>query len=114
MTILLTLILATWRLTTMLVNETGPFKVFKNLRDAVGVGLEDDVGDPLTFLGGLLSCTWCTSVWIAAGLVFVAAPLIPALCISWAGIVYYMLTVFAVSGGAILADTVVTWVTQEG
>lgn len=102
--ILLLLILATWRLTALLILEDGPFRIFTNLRDAVGAGLMDDDDCPLTQLGGLFSCFWCMSVWVATGLVIVAAPLLPALCFSWAGVVYYGLTVFAVSGGAILAE----------
>jgi hypothetical protein len=44
--------LATWRLSYMLVNEQGPFKVFNFVRYWFN-------------FGGLLACIYCTSVWVA-------------------------------------------------
>lgn len=47
--------LATWRLTSLLVQERGPYAVFENLR-------REYQG---TELGKLLSCVWCSSIWAA-------------------------------------------------
>lgn len=52
---LLRLILATWRLTSLLVQEVGPYRVFVRLRAA-----QRD-----TEIGAALECVWCTSVWAA-------------------------------------------------
>lgn len=49
------IVLAAWRLAYMLVQESGPFKVFSRLRD-------------LTTIGGLLECMYCCSVWTALGM----------------------------------------------
>lgn len=56
--------LATWRLSSLLVNEDGPLNVFARLRDAAGVNREGE----LSQLATLLSCVWCTSIWVAAAL----------------------------------------------
>ena len=60
--------LATWRLSSLLVRERGPWDVFVRLRAKVGIS-HDELGKPVEIpdnvLAGILSCTWCASVWIA-------------------------------------------------
>lgn len=62
--------LATWRLSYMLVGEDGPWRVFRRLREATGI-THDEYGHilmvPERTLPELLSCVWCTSVWVAGG-----------------------------------------------
>jgi hypothetical protein len=53
------LALATWRLSSLLVQESGPFNVFAALREK-------------TTFGGMLDCVWCTSIWVAALLLLVS------------------------------------------
>ena len=48
--------LATWRITHLLSNEDGPWDCFANLRTWAGRG----------FLGELMHCFNCLSLWIAA------------------------------------------------
>lgn len=77
-------LLATWRLTHLLVHEAGPARAFERLRAWGGAG----------FWGRLLSCFLCTSVWVAAPLaLFVTAEPV-AWFVTWLGL----------SGGAILLD----------
>lgn len=52
---LLRLGLATWRLTSLLVQEVGPYRVFARLREQ----------HKETEVGTALECIWCTSVWAA-------------------------------------------------
>jgi hypothetical protein len=62
--------LATWRLSSMLVEESGPWHIFTRLRKATGITHDVDekiVTVPDKFLAGLLSCVWCCSVWVGAG-----------------------------------------------
>lgn len=82
-------ILATWRLTSLIVNEDGPFKVFARLHNWANIYSPN-------FLAGLLDCVWCTSVWVGTGVaVIVLSP------------VWFVLWPFALSAGAILLDEVV-------
>lgn len=76
---LLLLALATWRLTSLLVQETGPRNVFQWMRKHIPHG-------------GLLECVWCCSVWCAALLVIMY------------GYVQWPVWILAVSAGAILYD----------
>ncbi|HRO44515.1 DUF1360 domain-containing protein [Agriterribacter sp.] len=48
-------ILATWRLTHLLSKEDGPFDIIYRLRKKAGAG----------FLGNLLDCFYCLSIWVA-------------------------------------------------
>jgi hypothetical protein len=63
---LLTGILATWRLTSLLHKEDGPFDVFALARDAAGVRY-DELSRPVSEnpVGKALTCFWCTSIWSA-------------------------------------------------
>lgn len=58
--------LAGWRLAEMLVNERGPGDVFRRLRAWAGVP-DEGIQEPRPFVGALVSCTYCASVWTSAG-----------------------------------------------
>ena len=61
--------LATWRVSNLLVNEAGPFDVFTKIRERAGIEHVDGVPTivPDKFFAQLLSCNWCTSIWVGAG-----------------------------------------------
>lgn len=63
--IFLVLSLASTRISLLFVREDGPFDMFGRLRDYVGVQY-DAMGQPYgeTFFAKLLSCIYCTSVWV--------------------------------------------------
>ncbi len=63
---LIILSLATWRLSSLLTAEEGPYKIFGKLRESVGVYYIGDRVDAETELAKLFSCTWCLSIWIGA------------------------------------------------
>jgi hypothetical protein len=69
--------LATWRLSSLLANEAGPFDVLARIRHKVGVRYSDappyDVQGTNTVSKGII-CIWCNSVWI--GVVFTIALMI--------------------------------------
>lgn len=96
MTLLLVLVLVTWRLSSLIVYEDGPLDVFARVRRAAGV---DQPGE-LTNLAKGLSCLWCVSVWVGA---VVALAFIQY----WDGTVFRLLLPFALSGGAIAVDRIV-------
>lgn len=62
--------LATWRISSLLVHEDGPWKAFRRLREWAGIQ-HDEAGEilmiPDGFFAGVLSCVWCCSMWAAAG-----------------------------------------------
>lgn len=57
--------LAGFRLALLLVSEEGPFGIFRRIRHAAGLLERGEVGQehPKPFIGGLLSCVLCCSVW---------------------------------------------------
>ena len=64
--------LACWRLSSLFVNEKGPFDMFVRIRKMAGIEHTQDgipFGWPNTFFGKLLECMWCFSVWVSAMLI---------------------------------------------
>lgn len=58
--------LITWRITSLLLNEHGPYEVFDKVRDAVGIDY-DEFGRKLfsNELARMFGCFWCCSIWVA-------------------------------------------------
>lgn len=66
MTIALVLLygLVAWRVSSLLLREDGPFRIFDRVRDLVGANRSGE----LSALAGLFTCIWCISVWVGAAL----------------------------------------------
>jgi hypothetical protein len=79
-------VLATWRITHLLVREDGPWDLVARLRERLGASLA----------GRAMDCFYCTSLWVAApiALWITTSPL------SW------LMAWFALSGAACLCDRV--------
>ena len=93
--------LATWRVSALLSKEAGPFDVFKRIREKAGITHDenDDVFMvPHKFFAELLSCVWCTSIWVGAFWVCFFA-ITPQICTITA-------TIFSLSTLAILLDRI--------
>lgn len=64
------LALATWRISSLLVNEAGLWEVFFRIRKLAGIE-HDENGKvwivPERFFAQLLSCVWCASLWVGVG-----------------------------------------------
>lgn len=94
--------LAVWRISSMLVNETGPWQIFERLRNRVGI-LHDQDGKPYQYPDGffpqLLSCTWCCSVWVGAG--------VTAWSVFSYRSIYYISLALALSAFAIFLDAII-------
>ncbi len=77
-------ILATWRLTHLIVAEDGPWNVVARLRRIAGSG----------FIGQMMDCFNCSSLWVALPIAV------------WLGDDWIVRVVFwpALSGGAILLE----------
>lgn len=71
----------TWRVSQALVFETGPFNLFRAVRELLGFEYAEDgfvVVIPETFPGSVFSCVWCMSFWIAfpALTIFYVSPIV--------------------------------------
>lgn len=99
---MLELILATWRLTSLLHREQGPGEMFEKLRHAAGVRYDEHSERyATTNLAAGFLCFWCCSVW-GAGIVTLLA--------AWAGKLPWRAVVprvLAASAGAIVVDGLV-------
>lgn len=73
---------ATWRLSNLLVNEAGPWRVFIRLREAFGVGHNDDDVPAYWPYGSIFACVWCMSVWIGFVVLIIPIPIVAALSLS--------------------------------
>lgn len=60
--------LATWRMSHLLAKESGPFDIFKGIREFSGI-VHDEDGEivivPEKFFPQMISCVWCNSIYIA-------------------------------------------------
>lgn len=109
--------LLTWRLTSLLVYEDGPWRIFSGLRYRMGVREETNASrteldrwlaaNPgevvpehfaLNFAGEILLCFFCSSLWVAFGVV--------ELAILFGGLtsIEILYLPFAVSAAAIVLD----------
>jgi hypothetical protein len=79
-------VLATWRVTHLIVAEDGPWNAVARLRLAAGA----------TFWGGLMDCFYCASVWVALPLAFWITEDWLTRLVAWP----------AISGGAILLERI--------
>lgn len=93
-------ILAVWRISSLFVRESGPFRMFVFIREQAGIQ-HDESGTPWlipdNFTAQLLGCVWCFSLWV--GFVFIALiDLAPEFMLKFS-------IIFAFSAGAILLDS---------
>lgn len=59
--------LATWRLTSLLVNEEGPWDMLARIRHWLGVRYDQQSNAyGLNMVARALTCVWCASMWVAA------------------------------------------------
>lgn len=62
--------LATWRITSLLVDETGPYDVFTKFRDSIGIEYNEfSRRIPKNEFAKMFNCFWCCSIWVALVLV---------------------------------------------
>lgn len=102
----LILSLATFRIAYFLVEESGPWHVAEKLRELAGLRAnENGWTDPNGgFWAQLLSCIYCTSVWVAL--------LLTLLYLVSSGIAFMVALPFAFSTVAILLYEAKAWLEQ--
>lgn len=60
--------LAVWRISSLLVNEEGPWGVFESFREWLGIERIFDpeyLQVPDRFFPQIFACVWCMSIWVA-------------------------------------------------
>jgi hypothetical protein len=91
--------LATWRLSSLLSAEDGPWGMFAELRRFMGVRYDDhSIPYGTTMPSKLLACVWCLSVWVGA---FWAL-----LWWLWPGVSFWLAAPLALSAGAIVVEKI--------
>lgn len=101
-TILLVHGLAVWRISSLLVREEGPFRIFVRLRELTGIQHDADWRPwviPDRFFAQLLGCIWCASLWV--GFIFAV------LFLTLPEFSFRMAIVFSFSTLAILLDRLI-------
>jgi len=95
---LLLLTLATWRITSLLYTEDGPYFTFARLRQRLGI-YYDEYGkrQATTEIGKAFNCPACLSVWIG-GAIALSYIIIPA----------WLYLPLALSAGAIIVERYVS------
>lgn len=90
-------ILATWRLTVLLVYEAGPFDVFAHLRTAAGIRF-NEFSQPVArnVVAQALLCHRCTSVWVGGLIAVLSARELSA---------QVMVYALALSAGSVIIQT---------
>jgi hypothetical protein len=95
--LLIVLILATWRLCSLIADEDGPWYVLENLRHRLGVAYDEHnhrYGRNEVARG--LLCPWCLSMWVGT--------LWTLLWLLWPDGVMWVALPFALSAGAIVIN----------
>jgi hypothetical protein len=102
---ILILILATWRISSLLATEPGPWDVFGKLRTLVGVRYDGGSPYGTNVVGKAIVCVWCNSLYIGAAwaLFWWLAPTAATLAAM----------PFALSAGAVIVNEIVEWLEQR-
>ena len=103
LTLFVVLCFTTWRISSLLAEEQGPYGLFEKLRHIAGVkysATSEPFGERELAKG--LLCMWCNSVWVGGGVTILSGlvGLIP-----WS---YLLILPFALSAGSIVVQK---WVT---
>lgn len=84
--------LATWRITHMLMYETGPWKLLTHFRELTGIRHDTD-GEPLGYpIGSVLGCHWCLSFWVSLLCLLLPTILLLPFCVSCVSILIELMT----------------------
>lgn len=99
----LILSLATWRLSSLLVEpeDDGPWELFGKFRQLMGVKHDENTGlfYGKNFIAQALLCVWCISIWVGLGLGITY--------LMWGDPAVYFAFPFALSGAAIIVERIV-------
>lgn len=106
--ILITLVLATWRVSNLLAREEGPLSILATLRYALGVRCTPEPPYGMygkTVFAKAIICIYCNSVWV--GTIF------SVLYVIWHPL-WFIALPFALSAGAIITDEILAMKENNG
>jgi hypothetical protein len=93
------LIFATWRISSLLAKEKGPWDIFEKFRTLLGVVWDvQSKPEGTTMLSKMIVCIWCNSIWTGG---------IWAISYFISPLVIWIALPFALSGGAVLIECIV-------
>ncbi len=95
---LILIALATWRVSSLLVFEEGPFMLLVKMRSLLGV-YYDEYSKPQgkNVIARALTCVWCSSIWVALGFTV----------LYFYGLAFWIAMPFALSAAAIIIERIV-------
>ena len=95
---LILIALATWRVSSLLVFEEGPFLILVKMRSLAGV-YYDEYSEPQgkNVIARALLCVWCISFWVALGFTV----------LYFYGVAFWVALPFALSAVAIIIERIV-------
>lgn len=99
---------ALWRLTNIMIFESGPFHIFVWIRELAGITHTDDFKPseyPETWFADLFGCPWCLSLALA----FPYA----AVIYFWRDWTFWLSFPFSLSAFSILLWKVIQWLEQQ-
>ena len=90
--------LATWRVSSLLVFEEGPFLILSRIRNLAGV-YYDEYSEPQgkNVVSRALLCVWCISLWVAIGFTV----------LYFYDLAFWVALPFALSAAAIIIERIV-------
>ena len=95
---LILIALATWRVSSLLVFEEGPFLILVKMRSLAGV-YYDEFSEPQgsNVVARALLCVWCISFWVAIGFTV----------LYFYGVAFWVALPFALSAVAIIIERII-------
>lgn len=100
--------LVVWRISSLLVNEDGPFNLFAKFRHKIGVYYDEySVAHGRNVIAGAFTCVWCISFWVA----WICAPLV--FIDKSANILEYILATLALNAIGIVINEVIFRLTSK-
>lgn len=101
---LLILGMITWRLTSLLVYEHGPFDIFGRLRVWLGVRYSvNNIPYGTNEISKMILCFLCCSIWVSAVIAIIAPPLLE-ISVKFHPLANWTLNVLVLSTTAIMID----------
>lgn len=93
--------LATWRITSLIVDEDGPFDMFVKFRSFIGVYYDEySQAQGRNVVARAFTCFWCASIWVSVVVALLAG--------YYSTLLEFFVSVLALSALAIVVSEIVS------